>query len=58
MIFTITISIAGLVFINLLLLKFSCNKTPKQTKVVKRPIVISPRLTILPESEQLAPTGS
>lgn len=58
MIYTITISITSLLIINFLLLKFSCNKTPKQKKITKRPIVFSEKITIVSESQELAPTGS
>lgn len=58
MLFTITISLAVLVIINLLLLKFSSNKIDKTIKVNKKPVVLTPRITIEQESERLAPTGS
>jgi len=54
----ITITLAFLVFVNFLLLKFSCNKNVKETKVIKRPVIINSKLTIVSESEPLAPTGS
>lgn len=58
MLFTITISLTVLVIINLLLLKFSCNKTTKRNKVDKKPVVFTPQITILQNDERLAPTGS
>ena len=58
MIYTITISISALLAINLLLLKFSCNKTTRRKLENKRPIVLSERITIESESHELAPTGS
>ena len=58
MILTITTSIAALVIINFLLLKFSCNKVYKTVKTNKKPVVLTPRITIERESERLAPTGS
>lgn len=58
MIYTITISISVLIAINFLLLKFSCNKTNRKQKENKRPVVLSERITIVSESQELAPTGS
>lgn len=58
MLFTITISLTVLVIINLLLLKFSCNQTTKRNKVDKKSVVFTPQITILPDEERLAPTGS
>ena len=57
MLLTITLCLTGLVFINLLLLKFSCSKTNKPLKSTKKPIVFKPSTT---ESvpNRLAPTGS
>lgn len=50
--------ISGLVVLNFLLLKFSCNKTTKKemevVKPLKQPKVVSNQL----ESHQLASTGS
>ena len=57
MIYIITFSILSLVGINFLLLKFSCNKT-EANKKPKKPIVLSTRVTSLPASQELAPTGS
>ena len=58
MIFTITLSVLILVAINFLLLAFSCNKTKTNKKINTKPIILSKRITILPEIEELAPTGS
>lgn len=58
MIYTITISLLVLIAINFLLLRFSCNKTNKRTKANNRPIILSTKVTSLPASEKLAPTGS
>ena len=58
MLFTITISLSVLVVINLLLLKFSCNKVSKQKLEVKKTVVLNRNLTIESDSERLAPTGS
>jgi hypothetical protein len=58
MLFKITFLIIALVVINFLLLKFSCNKTVKRTKVRKMPLVLKARTTIERETETLAPTGS
>ncbi len=58
MLFTITISLSVLVVINLLLLKFSCNKITKQKQEIKKTVVLNPSLTIEQDSDRLAPTGS
>lgn len=58
MLFTISLSIFILVIINLLLLKFSCNKTSKIKIQEKKPVKFTPKITIEQESERLAPTGS
>ncbi len=58
MLFTITISLSVLVVINLLLLKFSCNKITKQRQEIKKTVVLNTSLTIEQDSERLAPTGS
>jgi hypothetical protein len=58
MLFTITVSLSVLVVINLLLLKFSCNKIVKQKQDIKKAVVLNTSLTIEHESERLAPTGS
>ena len=58
MIYTITISIALLVGLNFLLLKFSCNKTNTIKPVGKKPIILSTKVTKLSVPERLAPTGS
>ncbi len=59
MILTIAISLAALVAINFLLLKFSTNKIDRTTtKANKKPVVLTPQITIELESERLAPTGS
>jgi len=60
MITTITIILVGLIALNFLLLKFSCNKTTQVKEVVK-PYKIKANLpaTTTPQlSDQLAPTGS
>lgn len=58
MLIKITVLIFALVVFNFLLLKFSCNKTVKQTKVNKTPVVLKPEITIEQEPQKLAPTGS
>lgn len=58
MIFTITISISTLVIINLVLLKFSSYKNKQQTKTIKTKEVITHKITIEPDQQELAPTGS
>ena len=58
MLLTITISLSILVAVNLLLLKFSVNKTVKPNKVDRKPVVLRPQLTIENETGRLAPTGS
>ncbi|WP_233267573.1 hypothetical protein [Algibacter sp. L1A34] len=58
MISTIILTLSILILFNLLLLKFSCNKTPKTTKVNKEPVVLSPYLELDNMNERLAPTGS
>ncbi len=57
MLLTITICLTGLVFINLILLKFSCSKTNNPLKQTKKPIVFKPSTTELVPN-RLAPTGS
>ena len=58
MLLTITLILTGLVALNLVLLKFSCNKTIKDKKVDKKPIILRTRI-IIPSTDQiLAPTGS
>jgi hypothetical protein len=58
MLLTITISIFALLIFNLLLLKFSCNKTLHKKKQIKMPVKLEPKITIEQDSEKLAPTGS
>jgi hypothetical protein len=58
MLVNITILIVSLVVLNLLLLKFSCNKTVKQQKPSTTPLVLKPQPTIQLATEPLAPTGS
>lgn len=58
MLLTISICIFSLVVINLLLLKFSCNKTSKINIQEKKPVKLTPKITIEQEPERLAPTGS
>ena len=58
MIYTITLSVIILVAINFLLLVFSCNKTKTNKNISKKPIILDSRITMLPETEELAPTGS
>jgi len=53
MFLTITLTLALLVTVNFLLLKFSCNKTEKKRKT-RQPVV----LKLDNNSEKLAPTGS
>jgi len=58
MIFTISLSILILVAINFLLLAFSCNRTNNNKEVNTKPIILSKKITMIPETEALAPTGS
>ncbi len=58
MLLTTTIVISCLVLINLLLLKFSCNKTVKVNKLDRKPIVLKSNRVLLEINENLAPTGS
>ena len=58
MLLTITISISALVIINLLLLKYSCNKTEKTTKINKKPVILRSLTSTESGAEILAPTGS
>ena len=58
MLLKITIVLFSLVIINLLLLKFSCNKTKKTIKNIDKPVVLKQEATIELVSEELAPTGS
>ena len=58
MLTTITLSLFALVIVNLLLLKYSCNKIIKPSKANKKPVTLKPELTILDTTEVLAPTGS
>lgn len=58
MVITITLIISSLVIINLLLLKFSCNKAIKVNKSNKKPIVLKADFVKTSKKEHLAPTGS
>ncbi|SEQ38390.1 hypothetical protein SAMN05421824_1502 [Hyunsoonleella jejuensis] len=58
MLLTTTIVISCLVLINLLLLKFSCNKTVKAKKQENKPIVLKSNRVLIEFNEDLAPTGS
>lgn len=58
MILTITLIVSFLVFVNLLLLKFSCNKINTSNKTSQKTIVLNSQITNVQESEELAPTGS
>ncbi|GAA4807795.1 hypothetical protein GCM10023330_12940 [Litoribaculum gwangyangense] len=58
MIVTFTLSIAVLLILNLLLLKFICCKETKLDKVQKKTVSIKREITIPQESEPLSPTGS
>lgn len=58
MLITITITLSILVLINLLLLKFSCNKVTKPKHNIKETVVLKPNVTTQAEAEELAPTGS
>lgn len=58
MLLTITLILSGLVIINLLLLKFSSNKLIRKPKNDKKPVILRTRITIVPISQTLAPTGS
>jgi len=57
MIFTITIILSLLISINFLLLFFSCNKTKRSRKEIRKPHVLKP-ITTPKVAAQLAPTGS
>lgn len=58
MLLTITLILSALVTINLLLLKFSCNKTDKPSKINRKPVILRTRIRIQETSQTLAPTGS
>jgi len=58
MLYIITFSLIILIVINFLLLRFSCNKTNTKTSTNKKPVIFSKKVTNLPASEKLAPTGS
>jgi len=58
MLLTSTIIISSLVFINLILLKFSCNKVEKSKSNSKSTIVLNSTLPTEVTEESLAPTGS
>lgn len=58
MLLTITIALSVLVIINFLLLIFSCNKTVKNKKATKKPIVFTPTISLKQQPQRLAPTGS
>lgn len=59
MIMTITLIFSTLIMVNLLLLKFSCNKTVKRVENEKKPIILNPSTSDNKISEEeLAPTGS
>ncbi|GAA4898404.1 hypothetical protein GCM10023311_24140 [Flaviramulus aquimarinus] len=56
MILTITLSVIALVIVNLLLLKFSCNKIEKTRKKDRKPVIFRPLTSS--QTVVLAPTGS
>ncbi len=58
MLFSITVTLSILVLLNLLLLKFSCNKITKQKQEIKKTVILNTDLTTESVSERLAPTGS
>lgn len=58
MLLIITLSIIILVVINLVLLKLTCFKTLKIETQEKKPVKLTPKITIEQEPERLAPTGS
>lgn len=58
MLLTTTIILFSLVIVNLLLLKFSCNKIAKKVKRDRKPIVLKSHNILLSYDENLAPTGS
>jgi hypothetical protein len=58
MILTITLTISSLLILNLILLKFSCNKIVKTKNNNKQPVVLSSYLDLNTNEERLAPTGS
>jgi len=58
MLLTITITIAVLLTINFILLKFSCNKIKRSPKQDKKPVFLNPEVIAKSISTRLAPTGS
>lgn len=58
MLLTTTFIIISLVLVNFLLLKFSCNKTARQSKIDKKPIVLKSHKVLIDFNQNLAPTGS
>lgn len=58
MLATITLTLAILVIVNFLLLKFSCNKTLKINKINKKPIVLKTQINTQETKQILALTGS
>lgn len=58
MLLTTMIIITALVIINLLLLKFSCNKIKKQDSVDKKTILLESENSTTNSGGYLAPTGS
>lgn len=58
MLLTIIMTISLLVLVNLLLLKFSCNKISKQKHNIKKTVILNSHITTEHEGERLAPTGS
>lgn len=56
MILTITLVLSTLITLNLVLLRFSCNKVSKPNN--RKPVMLRPELTRSMEAETLAPTGS
>jgi hypothetical protein len=58
MLLTITIIVSCLILLNLILLKFSCNKTVKTEKIDRKPIVLKSNRVLVEMNENLAPTGS
>ena len=58
MLLTLTITLSVLLIINFLLLKFSCNKTVRNTKQNSKPLVVRPEVPVKSIPRRLAPTGS
>ena len=58
MILTITLIVSFLIAVNFAMLFFSCNKTKKAKKEIRKPRIIKSAITTEEIPSQLAPTGS